>query len=327
MLKSEVIKQTKDMGIVLSESTFNRYYQHGLIVSDKSGLGYSRGVMTQYHERTLDAIVLIDKLKSSKMYRHQKDYIFILYWKGFPIQWDKLKARLIESHTEVINNFKVIADFTDNPDFIVTIDDLVAEEVAKSPKEIGRPSKHSIEKQKIEARESAKRYILISRLISGILNNGAISQDVFHSFNHQNALESTFMDGSLLDHVNNWLQKRTWRDAVKHSEELDYQETYKLITLLKDYWADLVRNFGDFYDIPIIRSFQQKAGTDSQLKFFSDRPWIYKFVILVLICGGFRKQLIEILTTPENRNSCKCFIASIPSLLTNTSGKEVTVNG
>jgi len=84
----------------------------------------------------------------------------------------------------------VIADFTENPDFKITIDDLVAEGVAKAPKEIGRPSKQSIEKQRTEARESAKRYIHISKLISGILTKGTISQDIFHGFDQHTALES-----------------------------------------------------------------------------------------------------------------------------------------
>ncbi|MEK4372513.1 hypothetical protein [Paenibacillus sp. FSL R5-0473] len=95
MLKAELLKQAQATGIVLSANMFERYFEYGLIVSDKTGQGYVRGVTTQYHARTLEAIKLINKLKSNKMYRHQKDYIFILFWKGFPVQWDKLKARLI----------------------------------------------------------------------------------------------------------------------------------------------------------------------------------------------------------------------------------------
>ncbi|WDQ30466.1 hypothetical protein PTQ21_18685 [Paenibacillus marchantiae] len=327
MLKAEILKQAQDTEIVLSADMFERYYEYGLIVSDKTGLGYVRGVKTQYHERTLEAIELIDKLKSSSLYKHQKDYIFILYWKGFPIQWDKLKARLIEFHTEVINNFKVIANYTENTNYSEIIDDIVADEAEKRPKAVGRPTKQSIEKQKIEAQESAKRYVLISKLFSEIFTNGNISLDVFNSFNQQNSIEFEFTDDSILYYANSWLQMKTWRDAVKHSEEMNYQETYKLISLLKEYWSDLVENYGDVYNVPLIGGFIQKLEEDFQINVFSDRPWFYRFVILILISGGFRQHLMKFLTNPETKNNWKHFISKMSTLLANSSGEEVTFNG
>ncbi|MCY9664872.1 hypothetical protein M5X11_07865 [Paenibacillus alginolyticus] len=327
MLKAEILKQAQAMEIVISENIFERYFEYGLIVSDKTGQGYVRGVKTQYHVRSMEAIELIDTLKSSRMFKHQKDYIFILYWKGFPIQWYKLKARIIEFHTSIMSNFKDIADYTANPDYREIIDDIAADEADKAPKAIGRPTSQSREVQKMEAQEKAKRYILVSKLISGLFNNGTISQDVFHSFNQGTNIESAFMDDSILVHANNWLQMKTWRDAVKRSEEEDYQETYELIALLKQYWSDLVGNYGDFYDVPLIGGFVKKLEEDFHIKVFSDRPWFYRFVTLILISGGFRQQLLKFLSTSENRKSWNQLIAAIPSLLTDTSGEEVTLNG
>lgn len=68
--------------------------------------------------------------------------------------------------------------------------------------------------------------------------------DVFHTFNQQTSIESTFADDSILFYTNSWLKMNTWRDAVKHSDEVNYQETYKLITLLKEYWSDVVEIYG-----------------------------------------------------------------------------------
>ncbi|SDD55397.1 hypothetical protein SAMN05428987_5271 [Paenibacillus sp. CF095] len=327
MLKAELLKQAQATGIVLSANMFERYFEYGLIVSDKTGQGYVRGVTTQYHARTLEAIKLINKLKSNKMYRHQKDYIFILFWKGFPVQWDKLKARLIEFHTEIINNFKVIASFTNNTNYSELIDVIVADETDKRPKAIGRPTKQSIEKLKLEAKESAKRYILISKLISDITANGTISLDVFHTFNQQTSIESTFADDSILFYANSWLKMNTWRDAVKHSDEVNYQETYKLITLLKEYWSDVVENYGGTYNIPLIGEFIKKLEEDFQIKIFSDRPWFYRFVILVLLSGGFGQHLMKFLTNQETKDNWKHFIASIPTLLADNSREEVNLNG
>jgi len=321
LLKDEILQQAKARGISLSEYMFERYYQFGLIVSVTPGHGYVR---TEYHERTMEAIQLIEMLKSSKMYKHQKDYIFILYWKGYPVQWNKLKARLIEFHSSIMSTFKEVAGYTAHPEYPEIIEDIASDEAAKAPKAIGRPTKQSAEKQRIEEKESAMRLMIVSKLIAGIFNNGTISQDVFRSFNQQTAIESAFMDDSILAHANNWLQMRTWRDAVKQTEELDYSETYELIRLLKGYWSELVGNYGDIYSIPLIGGFVQKLEEDFQIKVFSDRPWFYRLVTLILISGGFRQQLMALLISPETRNSWRAFIAAIPSLLADTSGEEVT---
>lgn len=111
MLKAELLKQAHATEIVLSENVFERYFEYGLIVSDKAGQGYVHGVKTQYHERTMEAIELIDSLN-----KHQKDYIFILFWKGYPVDRYKLKARLLNFHSSIMESFKLIADYTVNPE-------------------------------------------------------------------------------------------------------------------------------------------------------------------------------------------------------------------
>jgi hypothetical protein len=184
MLKEEILQQAMEHGITLSNSMIERYVEYGLIVGNKDSQGYSKGVSTHYHERTLEAILLIDELKLNKLFKHQKDYIFILFWKGYPVQWDKLKARLLEFHSSVMDSFKAIAVFTANPSYKEIIDDIAADEV-NTNKPIGRPSKHTIEVQKKVARETATRITLMSKMISGIFENETISLDVFQDFNQQ----------------------------------------------------------------------------------------------------------------------------------------------
>lgn len=327
MLKKELLDQAEALGIELNNKAIERYVEYGLIVGKRVSQGYSMGVVTQYHERTTEAIQLIDKLKSSKMFKHQKDYIFILYWKGYPVDWYKLKARLLEFHASIMESFKVIADYTDDPTYKEIMNEIAEDEAKKSPKAIGRPTSESREEQKMEAQETANRYLLVSKLISGIFNNGAISHDVFHAFNQQTNIESEYTDDSILVHANNWLQMKTWRNAVKQSEEQDYQETYELIALLKEYWSDLEGNYGEIYDIPFIGGFVQKLEEDFHIKVFSDRPWFYRFVALILISGGFRQLLMDFLSNPVTRESWNLFIAAIPTLLSNNTGEEVTLNG
>ncbi|NOU72537.1 hypothetical protein GC098_14060 [Paenibacillus sp. LMG 31458] len=324
MLKEEILQQAKEHGIALSSSMIERYVEYGLIVSNKDSQGYSKGVFTHYHESTLKAILLIDELKLMKLFKHQKDYIFILFWKGYPIQWDKLKARLLEFHSSVMDSFKVIAGFTANPSYKEIIDDIAADEV-NTNKSIGRPSKYTIEAQKKAARETSTRITLMSKLISDIFDKEAISLDVFQDFNRQSNIDSEYFNESVLVHANNWLQMKTWRNAVKKSDEQDYIETYELITILKEYWSDLIPNNGNIYDIPFIGRFVQELEENFQIKIFSDRPWFYRFVILILLSGGFRQVLLMFLADPVVRNGWKQFVAAISLLKENR--EEVILNG
>lgn len=327
MLKAEILNQAQALGISLSENMFERYFEYGLIVSDKTGQGYVRGVKTQYHERTLEAIELINKLKFSRMYRHQKDYIFILFWKGYPVQWDKLKARLIEFHTRIMTTFKEVAGYTAHPDYPEIIDDIATDEAAKAPKAIGRPSKQFEEKQKIEAQENAKRLMLVSMLISDIISKGTISQEVFRVFNQQSNIESEIAGDTILESTNTWLQQMTWKNAVRQSDEEDYREAYELIHRLKNYWSDLEAHFGSVYDIPFFGNSIKNLEDYYQIRFFTDKPSFYRYVLLVLISGGFRQQLMQFLSDPTTRENWIQIIASLPSLLAQTTGEEVTLNG
>lgn len=327
MLKEELLERVREHGILISSNMIERYVEYGLIVGNRVSLGFSQGVVTHYNERTIDAIVLIDKLKSSRICKHQKDYIFILYWKGYPVQWDKLKARLVEFHSSIMNTFKEVAGYTAQPEYPEIIEDIATDEAAKAPKAIGRPSKKFEEKQKFEAQENANRLMLVSKLISDIISNGAISHEVFRFFSQQSNIKSEVAGDTILESTNAWLQQMTWRNAVRQSEEQDYQEAYELIHLLKDYWSDLETHFGSVYDIPIFGNSIKNLEDYYQIKFFTDKPSFYRYVLLVLISGGFRQQLMQFLSEPTTRESWNQIIASIPSFLAQITGEEVTLNG
>lgn len=327
MLKKELLERVREHGISISSNMIERYVEYGLIVGNRVSLGFSQGVVTHYDERTIDAIVLIDKLKFSRLCKHQKDYIFILYWKGYPVQWDKLKARLVEFHSSIINTFKEVAGFTAHPEYPEIIEDIANDEATRAPKAIGRPTKQSEEMQRIEAKESARRFMIVSKLIADIIVNGTISLDVFRTFNQLSNIDSEVMNETILEPTNDWLQKVIWKNAVRHSDEQDYQEAYEIIDLLKEYWSDLEVHFRSVYDIPFFGNSIRNLEDYFQLKFFTDKPSFYRYVLLVLISGGFRQQLTQFLSNPEARKNWNQIIASLPSLLAQVTGEEVKLNG
>ncbi|MDQ0192526.1 hypothetical protein [Paenibacillus wynnii] len=120
MLKKDLMQRVEAEGINLSEYMFERYYEYGLIVSDKDGQCRMRGVKTYYHKRTMEAIRFIEELKANKAMGNQKNYIFILYWKGYPVQWDKLKARLLKFHSGIMDYFNTVTGYLASPTMRIT---------------------------------------------------------------------------------------------------------------------------------------------------------------------------------------------------------------
>jgi hypothetical protein len=327
MLKKELLERVRERGISVSSNMIERYVEYGLIVGNRVSLGFSQGVTTHFVERTLDAIVFIDELKASTKFKQKSDFIFILYWKGYPVQWDKLKARLIEFHTRIMNTFKKVAGYTAHPEYPEIIEDIASDETAKAPKAIGRPSKKSEGMQKIKVKESANRLMIVSKLIADIIDNGTISLDVFRTFNQLSSIDSEVMNETILEPTNDWLQMMTWKNAIGHSDEQDYRESYELIALIKEYWSDLEVHFGSVYDIPFFGNSIKNLEDYFQLKFFADKPSFYRYVLLVLISGGFCQQLKQFLSNPTTRGNWNQIITSLPSLPAQTTGEEVTLNG
>jgi len=324
MLKAEIITQAKAKGIVLSENMFERYYEYGLIVSDKIGQGYVRGVKTQYHERTIDAIELINKLKSNKSYKHQMDYIFVLYWKGYPIQWDKLKARLLEFYTLVLETFKQVDEFTNNPDYEEIIAIVAQDEVNKN-KPIGRPSKSTQESLKRKSKVTAELFDCLLLLISNLYLHGRVNGEVL-----ANMIELMQID--FLTEFNDSFQIHSiinisdWQTRLETSTEIDYIETSEVIFILKHYWSQLMCNYQSEYLIPLIGDLL-KMFNDNYGRFNNADPtWNFKFYTLGLISSSFRQQLKEILTNPTTQEAWQQFIQVLLTQKQN-SVEEVNLNG
>ncbi|WP_054941703.1 hypothetical protein [Paenibacillus ihuae] len=328
MLKEELLKQIESEGLKVSKSMFERYYQHGLIVSKREGYG-RRGVRAKYHERTMDAIRLIEELKQDTLIQSQKDYIFILFWRGYPIQWDKLKARLIEYHCSIMNAFNTITQESANSEFSDFIHEVAEEEALKAPKPSGRPSNHSLDAKKKAAKDTARRYLIVIELISGIITKGSISMKVFQSFSGDiNLTTHGMQQEALLEHVNQWLHLNTWKSAVGQSEEQDYTESFKLISTIKDYFGDIESSFGDIYKIPLLGPFIVSIEGKFKIKLISDQIDLYRSALLFLIAGNFRKPLQEFLSLPETRHGWRTLISEWPSTVAaRANGKEVQVNG
>lgn len=276
----------------------------------------------------MEAIRFIEQLKQNS-HIHQKDYIYFLFWRGYPVQWDKLKARLIEFHNSIMDGFNIIAQKSANSEFLDFIHEVVEDEALKAPKPSGRPSNRSLDARKKAAKDTVRRYLIVIELISGIVSIGSVSMKVFQSFSGDiNLTIHGMQQEALLGQVNQWLHLNTWKFAVGQSEEQDYTHSFNLIATIKDYIGDLKSSFGGIYNIPLFGPFIQSVEEKYKINLISDQIDLYRSTLLFLIAGNFRKPLQEFLSLPETRLGWRTLISEWPSTVAaHANGKEVQVNG
>lgn len=323
MLKEELKAQAKSRGIELTDKKIERYVGYGLLTGIKTSQGNASrtGVVKLFDERTIDAICLINELNMNKNIRRQQDYIYVLFWRGYPVDLEKLRIRLMEYQTKMIKWIEDRSEYTDDQSEFM--DMIRSEDAGKLPRNVGRPSKQFLARENIEFQKTAHTMFKTGKLLREFLN-GRITPGVFREFiQSKDTLSDEPHEESLLQHVNDWIKKNVWVNAIMTSNVQDYKDCYELIALLKEYWLVIEQQYGDIYSIPGVGDTLNILEVHHHISKLADQPFIYRFLILILINGGFSCRLIEFLSRPSVYQGWK----SIVSDLSPASGEEVRFNG
>lgn len=323
LLKKELKAQAKSRGIELNDKKIERYVGYGLLTGTKTSEGNASrtGVVKLFDERSVDAICLINELNENKNIRRQQDYIYVLFWRGYPVDLEKLRIRLLEYQTKLIQWFEDRSEYTyDQSEFM---DMILSENVGKLPRKVGRPSKQFLARENVEFQETADTLFKTGKLFRELLN-GTITQGVFREFiQSKSTLSDEPHEELLLQHVNRWIKENAWMNAIKTSNVQDYKDCYELIALLKEYWLVTKQHYGDIYSIPGVGDTLNILEEHFHISKLADQPFIYRFAILIFISGGFSRKLTEFLSLPSVYQGWKSIVSDLGS----TSGEEVRING
>lgn len=297
MTKDEVLEAATVRGIPLTRSMFEQYVRHGLIVSSKDSEGYSKGVATRYDDRTLEAITEINKLKGTTK---QSEMIFILAWQGYPVQWDKLKERMMEYQTAVMDSFSKLADYYTHPDFQYIVDD-IAEDTIEKPKVNGRPSNAALKKHEDDVTAFAKRTLLISQMVKEMVGRKSISYDLFQRFSGYAGVH-LLIDESIYKGINGWLKENKLLDGAHAADQDEYLQCMELLPLFKSYWDVLVNKCGEVKDIPLVGQAIESMNENFKIDNFFKSEEVIKYILhmmLRLLTVEVRSELIRQLSRQE----------------------------
>ncbi|MET1174513.1 hypothetical protein [Paenibacillus amylolyticus] len=322
-MKEELKAQAKSRGIELTDRKIERYVGYGLLTGRKTSQGNASrtGVVKLFDERSIDAICLINELKMNKNIRPQQDYIYVLFWRGYPVDLEKLRIRLMEYQTKMIKWFEARSEYTDDQSEFR--DMIRSEDAGKLPRKVGRPSKQFLDRENIEFQKTANIMFKTGRLLSDFLK-GTITPEVFREFiQSKDTLSNELHEESLLQYVNDWIKENAWMIAIMMSKVQDYKDCYELIALVKEYWLVIEQQYGDIYSIPVVGDTLNILEEHLHISKLVDQPFIYRFLILILINGGFSCRLKEFLSQPSVYQVWKSIVSDLGS----ASGEEVRFNG
>lgn len=135
------------------------------------------------------------------------------------------------------------------------------------------------------------------------------------------------MNDAVLNSVNGWLMQEKWRNGVRHSVEQDYIDSYELIVLIKEYWSNFASVYGHIYNVPLFGPMLKTIEENYKVVELIDLPWLYKYILLILISSEIQPYLMDILSKPEVRTGWESIITSLPELIKQSSGREVRIDG
>lgn len=305
MTKDEVLRAAKEKGMMLTGKMIQRYVELGLIVSYKDGQGYACGVSTYYDARTLDTILRIRQLqKNGKML---KDMIFILACEGYPVRWDKLKEKLIEYQTTVMDSFRSLAYHSSHPDFSYYLNE-IAEESVERPKTIGRPSKALSQKHQKDIVAFYANTQLVVKMVASIINHSSIPYELFHEFSRLAGM-NILVDDSIHKAINIWLTDNEILDGAREANQGEILQCLELLPLYKQYWDVLVCSFGGIEDIPYVGHAMNVMQESLHIQNFLKMEEVIKYILymsLRILTIESRSELIRLLSRTETLTQWKC---------------------
>jgi DNA-binding transcriptional MerR regulator len=282
----------------LTESKLRHYVRLGLIVSTRKGNGRAKGLSTDYHDRSFETVTEIKRLKGIKL----ENLIFVLYWKGYPIVWDKLKEALRTYVSTSIDDFEKVANVISDPDNAEEVIEKLVED-AKPILRPGRPSKTEMGERDKRKKDEVKLYGAVLNLIQDLAFHKSVSVETMNSFLSVQGMATLASTDPTFDNIADWPNLQQIHQAVLQSEENDYAEILEIIRLMQNYWSLFVlalQGSPRFTEMIVLIEKLRSAYPEGIV---SENPGLIRYILLMLFAIKNWTNLLEFLQSDMLRET------------------------
>lgn len=243
LTKKTLISQAIEHGIHLTPKLLDRYLELGFLNGSWTGDGRGKGARKYFNYADLDTIQYINQLKREGISKNQKDLIFVLFWEGYDVDWEKLKIRLLSFYEDVQFVFNEITKYSQDNSYGDFIDLLASQDVRKRRKS-GRPS--NSDQKELQDEHAAKVEMLWDGSnLARALSNRNISIEHIEKlsrpkgFIFQDEIDWKPMSEIIQSTINGWLQRMDWKKQILNTNEEDFRESYSIIHKMRTAGASL----------------------------------------------------------------------------------------
>jgi len=292
LIKTEILQQAEIEGIELTKSMLNRYIKYGFLTAKKEGGGYKKPPVTTYPQ-AMKIIRYVDQLKNLPHIK-QENIIFVLFWKGLPVNIEKLKNIMLDQRNVIMKQFEEVAKHSSEPQQV----ELWAIDLAKDAvKFMRKPGKPSQEVKKSEA-DWSKKFVAVALLIHDLVYKNTLSKenakkwtDLLSQNDQTHKIDLVTLKEIIIRHID----YSSWIQQDRFLEIESYVQIQEIIKLVKEYIAciegEASLNF---------QNSQQKLKEILGYTFLSENPFLIYVIIFVLLASGQLKNIKKFLSNSYN---------------------------
>ncbi|GAA3404144.1 hypothetical protein ACFFNY_02250 [Paenibacillus hodogayensis] len=322
MRKHTLLEQAKSEHIHLTESMLRRFVEYGLVLSQREGEG-RKGVSARYDESSLRVIREIKKLEE-RLEISQKDMIFLLFWRGYPVHLDKMKEQLQQFVHAFTANFRKIAEHPEKDD----IHDAALKLAEKSipVQKSGRPSNTQKQWKQNMIDKGTRQRLMTVKLITEFSKLDSLSFQTLSRFLTSFGSAPLPIVQEVYENTLEQLQLSGLARSINRSAPQDYEEIYQLIGKMTEYWADISQVFPNPGHIPLAGDYIKLLGEICNTEHPADDPTFIKLLLIVVLSvpKELRRQAKALLFAPNVKQLLQIALFQLSLLGSPPRGKGVT---
>jgi hypothetical protein len=268
-------------GLAVTESQLRRFKEFGLITTTLKSKGKSSGVHAQLPPITVDAIKEIYNLRKQRYIKNDRESIFVLFIKGYPVSLDVLKRKIKDFlQNRIVDGFAVMNKSIKNPKeqglYFSIMDYLKATQI--NPK-VGRPSKEDEEVLDKKISKMMQEFMTFQPLLAYFSGEQDASSSSKQKFQKRY--------GYSIEQLPAWLDYQYWTDLIDRSTKSDFKQILEVWQLILVY-------------LEILESHQSYSKAREMLIFLEEKKFLERIEIINLF--------LLIMVNPSWRNHVMTFL-------------------
>lgn len=110
MSRKEFLEYLDQQRLSINSHKLRRYIRFRLICPMKRSFGKNGGVNTEFTLNMVDVLREVESLQCNPYIEHDRELLFVLFAKGCPVNYEKLKEYFIENFYLVLDAYKTAAE-------------------------------------------------------------------------------------------------------------------------------------------------------------------------------------------------------------------------